>query len=160
MGRNRKPIALKEGHLTKEQKIKDELKENLVACNSKNIKIPSWVKDDFAKKEFKKLSALLNDIGIISELDINNLAGYCISYSRYVQATNEIQGEPLTVKKQLPNGAYTTIENPLIKIAKTYADEMRKFAGLVGLTLDSRMKVADSLLQKQEDKVTDEFGDI
>lgn len=160
MGRNRKPLALKQGHLTQEQIIKEQLKQGLVECSSKNIKIPSWVKDDFAKKEFKKLSKLLEEIGIISELDINNLAGYCVSYSRYVQATNELQGKALTVTKHLPNGSYTEVENPLVKISKTYADEMRKFAGLVGLTLDSRMKVADTLLQKQEDEMTNEFGDI
>lgn len=160
MGRNRKPLALREGHLTQKERIELELKEDMVKSSSENIKPPTWLKDNFAKKEFKKLASLLKDIGILSKLDINNLAGYCISFSRYIQATTELQGKDLTVQKLLPNGSYTTVENPLVKICKTYADEMRKFAGLVGLTLDSRMRVSDTLLKRQNQENEDEFGDI
>ena len=60
----------------------------------------------------------------------------------------------------MPNGSYTYVENPLIKIQKNYAEEMRKFAGLVGLTIDSRLKIATTKAEKQDSKIIDEFGDI
>ena len=66
----------------------------------------------------------------------------------------------MTIKKCMPNGSYTTVENPLIKIQKLYAEECRRFAGLIGLTIDSRLKFASAKAEKKENEITDEFGDI
>lgn len=60
----------------------------------------------------------------------------------------------------MPNGSYTYVENPLIKIQKLYAEEMRKFAGLVGLTIDSRLRFASIKVKELKNEIEDEFGDI
>ena len=51
-------------------------------------------------------------------------------------------------------------KNPLIDVQKTYAEEMRKFAALCGLTIDSRLKVAATKTSKQEQDITEQFGGI
>lgn len=45
-------------------------------------------------------------------------------------------------------------------IQKKYAEEMRKFASLCGLTIDSRLKAATIKIDKVENEIEDEFGDI
>jgi len=77
----------------------------------------------------------------------------------YLKATTELQGKSLTVRKMTKNGPIT-VKNPLIEIQKNYAEEMRKFASLCGMTIDSRLKVATVKTTKQQNNITDEFGDI
>ena len=52
------------------------------------------------------------------------------------------------------------IPNPLIGIQKNYSEEMKKYSSLLGLTIDSRLKLAALKIEKGKDKVKDEFGDI
>lgn len=66
----------------------------------------------------------------------------------------------MTIEKQIPNGSYTIVENPLIKIQKQYADEMRRFASLCGLTIDSRLKLAVQKTTKERKEIEEDFGDI
>lgn len=165
MGKSKKPLAINKAHLTKEEIAKREFTESLVKGNKDKLKAPSWLKDERAKKEFTRLVDELTTIDIITNLDVNNLdvnnlASYCEAYSNYVKATEELNGQSLTIKKCMPNGSYTTVENPLIKIQKLYAEECRRFAGLIGLTIDSRLKFASVKAEKKENEITDEFGDI
>lgn len=160
MGKSKKPLAVNKSHLTNEEKTKREFAESLVKIKTDKIKAPSWIKDKKAKKEFNRLVDELTTIDIISNLDVNNLASYCEAYSNYVKATEELNGQSLTIQKCMPNGAYTIVENPLIKIQKLYAEECRRFAGLIGLTIDSRLKFASAKAEKKENEITDEFGDI
>ena len=48
----------------------------------------------------------------------------------------------------------------MIAAVKGYSDEMRKFAALCGLTIDSRLKVGSQVVSKKQEEVNDKFGDI
>lgn len=160
MGRAKKPLAVSNKNYTKEEIAKKELEESLVKASSDNLKAPTWLKGTIAKKEYEKLKEYLSEIEIITNLDVNNLASYCEAYQNYVKATKELSGQTLTIQKCMPNGSYTYVENPLIKIQKLYAEECRRFAGLVGLTIDSRLKFASQKVKELDDELSDEFGDI
>ncbi|WP_250277223.1 phage terminase small subunit P27 family [[Clostridium] colinum] len=149
-------------HLTKEEIEEKEEQENLIIVGREDLKKPpSWLIDNIAKKEFKRIIKNFNNLEVIGNLDINNIAGYCNAYSFYIRATREIvESGVLTIKKQLPNGSYTMVENPLIKIQKQYADEMRRFASLCGLTIDSRLKLAVQKTTKERQCIDEVFGDI
>ena len=41
-----------------------------------------------------------------------------------------------------------------------YSEEMRKFAGLIGLTIDSRLKIAGTKLNNTKREIEEEFGNI
>lgn len=161
MARPRKPLNMQKGNLTVRQQIEKERTENIVKTSSKNIKkAPKWLVDEVATKEYKRLVKQMEDLDILTDLDINNLGGYCNSYALYIQATKELQGQPLTIYKELPNGSTNIVENPLIKIQKNYANEMRAFAGLVGLTIDSRLKIGSMKVSEENNEVKGKFGDI
>ena len=160
MGRTKKPLAINNKHLTKEEIAERQLAESLVKAKTDDLKAPTWLKDKVDKREFNKLVKELAEIDIISNLDVNNLASYCEAYGNYVKATLDLNGQELTIQKCMPNGAYTTVENPLIKIQKLYAEEMRRFAGLCGLTIDSRLKFASAKVKEVNEEIEDDFGDI
>lgn len=160
MARLFKANELKTGHYTKEQQVKQELIEQELKQDEVELRCPSWVKDKVAKAEFKRLSKELKEIGIISTLDLNSLTSYCIAYSKYRQAVEEMNGQPLTVPYFNKNGTSTIVPNPLIKIQKMYSDEMKKWASCLGLTIDSRLKCATLKVEKAQDEVGDSFGDI
>lgn len=149
-------------HLTKEEIIEKEQQENLIVVGREDLhKPPIWLIDNIAKKEFKRIVKNFENLDVIGNLDLNNIGGYCNAYSMYIKATREIaESGVLTIEKQLPNGSYTIVENPLIKIQKQYADEMRRFASLCGLTIDSRLKLAVQKTTKERQEIEDYFGDF
>lgn len=160
MPRGRKSLEMQKKHLTNEEKIKKEQEEEILVLGKEQLqKPPSWLIDNIAKKEFNRIIKEIDKIGVIGNLDLNNLGGYCNSYSLYLKATMELQDKPLVSRKATRNGVIT-VENPLIKVQKNYAEEMRKFASLCGMTIDSRLKVATIKTTNKQEDITDEFGDI
>ena len=127
------------------------------------------------KKQGKKLSKEMNlvtmiylvivivielkKIDFIGNIDLNNLACYCQAFSNYLKATKQLNKEELTVEKQTRDGVVIA-ENPLINIQRKYAEEMRKFGSLCGLSVDARLKIASLKVKEKENDISDEFGDI
>ena len=160
MSRNRKPLELQSKHLTNAEKLQKEEEEDLLVLGKEQLQDPpDWLINDVAINEFKRIVKEIDKIDVIGNLDINNLGGYCNSYALYLKSTEELKGKSLMIRKMTKNGPIT-IKNPLIEIQKNYADEMRKFASLCGMTIDSRLKVATIKTTKQQEDIIDEFGDI
>lgn len=161
MSRSRKPMEQQVGNLTKEDKERKKLEEQVVKTGAEDIgKTPSWLIDATAKREYKRILKDLKRIEIVGNLDLSNLAGYCNAYALYRKATAQLSGEDLIVEKVSAQGVAYDAENPLIMVQKKYAEEMRKFASLCGMTIDSRLKAATMKVDKIEDEIEDEFGDI
>lgn len=147
-------------HLTNAEKLQKEEEEDLLVLGKEQLQDPpDWLINDVAINEFKRIVKEIDKIDVIGNLDINNLGGYCNSYALYLKSTEELKGKSLIVRKMTKNGPIT-IKNPLIEIQKNYADEMRKFASLCGMTIDSRLKVATIKTTQQQENIIDEFGDI
>jgi P27 family predicted phage terminase small subunit len=163
-GKNKKPIAVlvAEGkkHLTKKEIEERKAEEELVKPNNDKIKCPSWVEDEVAKKEFKRIAKELKELDLLTNLDINSLASYCIAYSGYMTATLQLQGQPLVIDQKNKLGYVNKIPNPLINIQLKYSDEMKKHASEMGLTINSRLKISVPKKEKVKDEVEKEFGDI
>lgn len=161
MGRPKKALELQKGHLTQKQQKEKEYQEQILETSKDLLaKVPVWLNSTIAKNEYKRLIEELSNIGIISNLDINNLGAYCNAYSNYRQATKELKGQPLTISYTNKNGSTNLIENPLIKIQLKFSDEMKKYASLLGLTIDSRLKLAALKVDKEDKENEEEFGDI
>lgn len=161
MSRSRKPMEQQAGNLTKEDKERKKLEEQVVKTGAEDIRrAPSWLIDKTAKDEYKRIIKDLKRIEIVGNLDLSNLAGYCNAYAMYRKATEQLAGGNLIVEKTSAQGVPYEAENPLIMIQKKYAEEMRKFASLCGMTIDSRLKAATMKVDKIEDEIEDEFGDI
>ncbi|KQX69239.1 phage terminase small subunit P27 family [Paenibacillus sp. Root444D2] len=151
--KNRKPIdvLLAEGktHLTKSEIEERREKENAIRPNSDKIKCPSWVKDKVARSEYKRLSEELQELNLLTNLDVNTLASYAVAFSLYQKATQELEGQSLLINESA---------NPLIRIQLLYSDECKKYAIQMGLTISSRLKLV--VPKPSDDKPKNKFGDF
>lgn len=160
MARPRKPLEAQKGHLKVIDYQRKELAEEAVQVEADQLqKPPSWLTDAIAKSEWKRLIKELDKINIVGNLDLNNLGAYCNAYAAYRKATKELKTAPLTVEKQTKYGTQM-VPNPLINIQAKYSDEMRRYASLCGLTIDSRLKAGTSKVSKQEETIEKRFGAI
>lgn len=150
IGRTRKPLSEQQGHLTKNQQTKRQTEQELVRTDNKYfLKPPEWLTSEIAKKEYKRLVEAMKNMDMLGDLDANNLACYCNAFANYRQASEQL--DRLLIEGE---------ENPLIAIQNKYAKEMREFARLCGLSIDSRLKFAAVKLDNLESQIDDEFGDI
>ena len=94
--------------------------------------------DKDAKAEWKRISAELIKLGLLTSVDRAALAGYCQSYSRWVAAELQIAQFGLVVKAG--KSGYP-IPSPFVGIANVASEAMRKFCIEFGLTPSSRSKV-------------------
>ena len=150
MGRTRKPLSEQQGNLTKEQQVKRQTEQDLVKTDNKYFqKPPDWLTNDLAKAEYKRLVKAMKNMDMLGDLDTNNLACYCNAFASYLQVTAQID-------RFITDGDV----NPLITVQMKYAKEMRDFARLCGLSIDSRLKFATVKLDEVSENITNEFGDV
>ena len=118
---------------------------------------PDWLIDDLAVNEWNRLvKEISGELELIGNLDVDNLGGFCNAFAMYVKVTNELRNAQLLTII----GDGKIVENPLINTQKKYAEEMRKFGRLCGLTIDSRLKFAAEKAKTIDNDIEDEFGDI
>ena len=81
-GRKPKPTAVKqlEGNPGKRQLNANEPKPAARAPSC-----PKWLEDD-AKKEWRRLAKQMEQLGILTEVDMAAFAGYCQAYARWKEA--------------------------------------------------------------------------
>ena len=155
MGRTRKPLSEQRGNLTKEIQNRKSAEQNLVKTSRSYLATtPDWLSDR-AKKEYSRLYHAMKDMDMLGDLDANNLAAYCEAFDNYLIATEDIQTNGLTI---VADGEH--IENPNVALQIKYAKEMREFGKQCGLSIDSRVKFASAKLEKIEENIAEEFGDI
>lgn len=162
MPRKRKPLATQKGNLTVAQQEDKKLEERLVQTGKESLaKPPTWLIDAIAKNEFKRLVKEFEkmEIDVIGNLDVNNLGCYCNAFSYYISVTKQIKKEKKVIIKPTQNGEIL-VKNPLCDLQKMYSEEMRKFASMCGLTIDSRLKAATIAREGIDSEINDEFGDI
>ena len=161
MGRARKPLNMQKGNLTVDRQNEIGMAEEMVTVGREQLeKTPTSLVDSVAKKEYKRVVTELNKVNVVGNLDLNNIVGYANAYSYYLKSTKELKKQSLTVERYTKTGDMYMAENPLINIQKKYAEEMRKFSALCGLTIDSRLKAATVQLGKESDDIDSEFGDF
>ena len=160
MGRNKKNSENLLGHRTELEQKKQEMVEEEINKVSKGIndfKLPSYMSKE-AKQEFRRIKPLLENVALTG-LDFSNLIGYLNAYSLYTQAQKELSQSSLLVEKTV-KGVTTQVENPLLKVIRNNADEMRKFSSLIGLTYNSRYQIATNKVADNQNSIDEEFGDI
>lgn len=160
MSRPRKPIDMQKAHNTIIEKQEKQQEEQYVITGNNQLKTPpKWLINDVAKKEWRRIVKELNKIEIVGNLDYANLAGYCNAYANYIKATEILNGQEYYIERETRTGTMV-VKNPMVDIQTTYAAEMRKFAALCGLTIDSRLKAAVTKRDKKEVEVIERFGAI
>ncbi|CEO11421.1 phage terminase [[Clostridium] sordellii] len=123
-------VANGKKHLTKAEI--EQRKSTEVKANSDNIKPPSHLTKE-EKKQFKKISKELIDIGIMGNPDCNSLATYIKAYSRYVKVALKLD----LLDPQEDFEEY----NKLSIIEDRHIKQCRSFASDMGLTISSRCRL-------------------
>lgn len=160
MGKTRKPIDMQKAHLTLVEKQNRKMEEESVTTGNNQLKTPpKWLINDTAKKEWRRIVKELNKISIVGNLDYANLGGYCNAYANYIKATDILKEQTYYINRETRNSVIV-VKNPMVDIQTNYANEMRKFASLCGLTIDSRLKAAVTKTEKTEEMIQERFGNI
>ena len=142
-GRKPKPTALKvlEGNPGKRP-----LNENEPKPRKRAPKCPAWLEVE-AKKEWRRTAKQLEQLGILTEVDMAAFAGYCQAYARWKDAEEFITKHGTIVKT--PSGYWQQV--PQVSIAQTYLKIMNKFCEQFGLTPSSRSRIASDSKGANED---------
>lgn len=157
MPRQRKPLESQTGNLTVEFQQQRAFEESLVKVdNSMLSEAPTdELVSDYAVKVWEQSVKELKKINAFGNLDFRNLVGFCNAVALYQKATIALKNKKLTIRK-----GGEEIARPEIKIQKIYADEIRRFGALCGMTYDSRIKIASTKAREIDDNISAEFGDI
>lgn len=132
-GRKPKPTALKalEGNPGKR-----DLNQNEPKPEKKAPRCPTWLEPE-AKKEWRRMVKQLEQLGILTEVDMAAFAGYCQAYARWKEAEEFITKHGTIVKT--PSGYWQQV--PQVSIAQSYLKIMNRFCEQFGLTPSSRSRI-------------------
>lgn len=132
-GRKPKPTAVKELEGNPGKRTLNEFEPK---PKKKVPKCPSWL-DAEAKKEWRRTAKQLEELGVLTEVDMAAFAGYCEAYARWKEAEEFISKHGTIVKT--PSGYWQQV--PQVSIAQTYLKIMIKFCEQFGLTPSSRSRI-------------------
>ena len=130
-GRKPKPTALKvlEGDRGKGRR---PLNEHEPIPPKGGVKCPSWLLPE-AKKEWKRLAASLEAMGVLTMADLTAFAGYCQAYARWREAEDFITQHgsifktPSGYVQQVPQ---VSIAQQNLKIMQSFCHGIRSDPGL------------------------------
>ena len=133
--RGRKPIPPEFKVITGEKRTK-RLAPDRPQPDASIPDIPDFLDDD-AQEEWNRIAPELKRMGVLADVDRAALAGYCQSYSNWVNAVKKIKKAGTIIKTSNGN----VIQSPLVGIANKALEMMQKFAVEFGMTPSSRSRV-------------------
>lgn len=145
-GRNKQPLSVIQGkgkshHLTKAEIAKRKEHEEAMKGDTDKVKPPERLLSK-QKKEFEEISEQLMKLEIFSNLDVDTLA-------RYIDAKFEYERIHDIARKLNPLDDVDTYAK-MQRAKKSLSDECRSYAGDLGLTITSRLKLV--IPKTEEDK--------
>ena len=152
-------LARGKAHFTKEQ-IEERLRSEVHPI-TEGIEAPSYLTAK-QKKEFDKIAAQLERLGVMGETDCNTLANYVVAQELYVQAVKDIRAmQKQKPKEMLPSdiSAWADALTALDKRCDRYFKQAQTAAAALGLTISSRCKlVAPASAEEPKQNKFKKFG--
>jgi P27 family predicted phage terminase small subunit len=90
-----------------------------------------------AKREWQRLRKKLAPAGLLTPLDANVLAMYCMAWARWVEAEEQLTRIGPVVKTKNGN----LIQNPYLAVANRAMDQMLLYARELGMTPSARSRI-------------------
>lgn len=133
-GRKPKPTKQKElaGNPGKRALNKQEPQPSALTA----VDAPGWL-DDTAREAWGWYAPRLIQTKVLTEIDLHNLAAFCMAYSRWRQGETEIQQYGITLR-----GEYGTSKNPAVTVVNEALKQLATFGALLGLDPSSRSRIA------------------
>ena len=132
-GRTPKPTALK---IKLGNPGGRPLNQNEAKPTATNVRAPAHM-SDAAKKEWARLRGKLLAAGLLTDIDVNVLAMYCMAWARWVEAEDQLSRFGMVVKTK--NGNLT--QNPYLWVANTAMSQMLLYSRELGMTPSSRSRI-------------------
>jgi len=98
---------------------------------------PGLVLDEIAVQQWDELSQILMAMRVLTEADGMVLAGLCQTYSRWVQASQQLEQSGLIFRTK---SGYVQ-QNPLLGVVNTCIDQINRLSRELGLSPSSRTRV-------------------
>jgi P27 family predicted phage terminase small subunit len=115
---------------------------------------PAWL-TPAAQEEWHRIVPELERIGVLTQVDGTALASYCMTYSRWIQAEQEISEygillhDPVFDKEGQQIGERLK-KNPACTAAMSLQKELRSLLGLFGLDPTSRTRIKTNIAEEKE----------
>ena len=159
VGRRARPVELLvltgKKHLTKKEAAARRQAEGALRPPSagKQLYAPRWL-SKAAQKEWRRVVALMADLGVLTEVDTNTLAVYCDAAVRYAEAAKQVEEQGAVIETE-----HGPRQNPAVLVAEKYWRIMNKAAATLGLDPASRASLARAkAAEQQKDDFDKLFG--
>ncbi|MBO6269085.1 MAG: P27 family phage terminase small subunit [Clostridium sp.] len=152
MPRPRKIASEQSGHLTSAQQAKRERETELAIGDASALqRAPKkLLLDKVAVAKWRYIVRVKQADRTLSNSDFDNLVVYCNAWSQYMKAVE--------LQRQL--GADPELIAAAMRMEKQATDILYRYGARLGLDLNSRLKTAALKVEKEQDAVEQEFGDI
>lgn len=100
---------------------------------------PEWL-TPYAKTTWRRLVPLLDDLGVLSAVDRDTIAGYCEAVSTFKSATEAIAKTGVLVQGRRKGEA---IKNPALQIQRDASRLIATYSAMFGLSPSDRQRLGD-----------------
>ena len=100
-----------------------------------------------AKKEWRRVSRMLHQLGLLTEADVTALALYCQVYGRWIEAEKKLASFGMLIKT--PNDL--PMQSPYLSIANRCFDQLKSMLTEFGMTPSSRSRLSVAQPEEEED---------
>ncbi len=90
-----------------------------------------------AKKEWRRISKELMQLGLLTNIDRAALAGYCQTWGRWIEAEDRLREHGVIVKA--PNGY--PVQSPYLKVAESALKQMTRLLVEFGMSPSARSRI-------------------
>lgn len=101
--------------------------------------------NDYARAEWSRVADTLHAIGTLTQIDQTMFAAYCIAYSRWRHAEEDLermaQTDGSTHAAVIRTKQGNLIQNPMVGVANTARREMQRLAAEFGLSPSARTQI-------------------
>jgi P27 family predicted phage terminase small subunit len=127
------------------QTIQDRAKDNKPQAPLVVPRCPAVLKAE-ARNEWRRMTGLLFDLGIIADLDRSTLAIHCANWGQWVEAQKQIA----TLGPIVKGTTGAAVVNPWCQVSQAAARTMKELLGEFGLSPASRARLLGE--RKPEEK--------
>lgn len=151
MPRPRKVAAEQIGHKTCEAMAKKERETALALGDSSVLKrVPKkLLQDKVAVQKWRYIVKVKEESKTLSNSDFDNLVVYCNAWSNYVKSA-----------ELMKYASDTEMVQVALRMEKQAVDILYRYGARLGLDINSRLKLAALQVEKEQDAIKEEFGDI
>ena len=158
MPRRRKVVDMRTAAYTKADIEARRREETMVALPSDQlVSPPSYLKGKEARREWRRVVPLLEQIGVFGNLDKSNLAAYCYNYGEWVELIRKRSALSAT---SIGDPEDFKILQAIDKQIKVHEDQFRRFGSACGMDPSGRLKAAAKQTQTEQETIEARFGAI